>query len=523
MRKHTAITIALILAAIVTHLFKLAALPAGLNVDEAGMAYDAWSLANYGVDRYLNSYPVYLINYGGGQSALYAYLAAICIKLFGFSTVSIRIPAFIFGIITVICGTLIISKSKICEKSYAALPVMAALYLVMPYFVMSSRFGLDCNLMLGTSTLAIYMILKAARSGQIHHYILAGICSGLILYTYAISYIIVPVFLLFVFVIMLIIRRIDFGQALAFIIPLAIMGIPLVLVQYVNMNGLPAMHIGSITITALTFYRATEFHVPTFDSLLEALKATFMYDWLDYNTNETYGTIYYISIPFAAIGLIVTIRNAISSFKSRSKRKEKELSPDVLILIWFAIMVVIGSMLGGDGPNANRLNGIFYAILYLVTVGIVAVIGFFKNEIQVFAAVALVVIYGVFAVSFYKYYYVDNADHQYYLFQKQLDSAIDYVSNDPDLCGQWIYIVHNNQPYVPPYIYYMLATKIDPYTYNLPETGTSNYANYIFDAPEEINPDGVYIIYEGNDDYIELLNDAGLTNVQTFDGATVVY
>ena len=38
--------------------------PFGLHVDEAGMAYDAFSFANWGVDRYLNSYPVYLINYG---------------------------------------------------------------------------------------------------------------------------------------------------------------------------------------------------------------------------------------------------------------------------------------------------------------------------------------------------------------------------------------------------------------------------------------------------------------------------
>ena len=67
----------------VTRLWMLADIPRGLHVDEAGMAYDAYCLANFGTDRYLKHFPVYLINYGDGQSAMYAYLAAICVKLMG--------------------------------------------------------------------------------------------------------------------------------------------------------------------------------------------------------------------------------------------------------------------------------------------------------------------------------------------------------------------------------------------------------------------------------------------------------
>ena len=52
---------------IFTSIFKLGEIPYGLHVDEAGMAYDAFCISNYGVDRYLNKYPVYLINYGGGH------------------------------------------------------------------------------------------------------------------------------------------------------------------------------------------------------------------------------------------------------------------------------------------------------------------------------------------------------------------------------------------------------------------------------------------------------------------------
>ena len=71
--------------ALFLHLFCISDIPGGINVDEMGMGYDAWCLAHFGVDRYLKEYPIYLMNFGGGQSALYAYLCATLFRLFGLS------------------------------------------------------------------------------------------------------------------------------------------------------------------------------------------------------------------------------------------------------------------------------------------------------------------------------------------------------------------------------------------------------------------------------------------------------
>ena len=60
-------------------IYKFGEFPKWIHVDEAGMAYDAYCIANYGVDRYLNSYPVYLQNFGGGQSALACYITVFFI------------------------------------------------------------------------------------------------------------------------------------------------------------------------------------------------------------------------------------------------------------------------------------------------------------------------------------------------------------------------------------------------------------------------------------------------------------
>lgn len=84
------------------HVYRLSTIPYGINVDEMGTGYDAWCIANFGVDRFLKSFPVYFINYADGQSALYTYLVAILIKFFHMplNILTIRIPIFVFSCLT---------------------------------------------------------------------------------------------------------------------------------------------------------------------------------------------------------------------------------------------------------------------------------------------------------------------------------------------------------------------------------------------------------------------------------------
>lgn len=42
----------------------------GLDLDEAEGGYNAWALANYGVDEHLASWPVYLSAWGSGMNIL---------------------------------------------------------------------------------------------------------------------------------------------------------------------------------------------------------------------------------------------------------------------------------------------------------------------------------------------------------------------------------------------------------------------------------------------------------------------
>ena len=83
--KYKLIFVFLLIFAFIFNLYNIDKVPNGVNLDEAGLGVDVYSIANYGTDRNMNKFPVYFQNFGEGQSALYIYLAAILVKMFGFS------------------------------------------------------------------------------------------------------------------------------------------------------------------------------------------------------------------------------------------------------------------------------------------------------------------------------------------------------------------------------------------------------------------------------------------------------
>ena len=91
---------------IVTRLFRLdfaPFTPEGIHFDEMSAAYDAWCIQGWGCDRHLTRFPVYFMNTGPGQNALYIYLASFMFRLFGFSVFKFRLIAVFCAIAAYIC------------------------------------------------------------------------------------------------------------------------------------------------------------------------------------------------------------------------------------------------------------------------------------------------------------------------------------------------------------------------------------------------------------------------------------
>ena len=159
----TAAFFAVFVLALLVRAYRIGELPFGWHVDEAGMAYDMYSLIHYGTDRYYKFNPVYFINFGGGQNALYGYVCAFFMKLFGLSLSVIRIPAVLSGMVTWLFGTLILREYF--EKKFTLLG--SFMIAVLPCFILQSRIGLESLLFLSTSTAALYFMILSARKATI--------------------------------------------------------------------------------------------------------------------------------------------------------------------------------------------------------------------------------------------------------------------------------------------------------------------------------------------------------------------
>ena len=187
---------------------------------------------------------------------MYAYLTAALIKIFGYSIFVVRTPAVLFRIISFICGYFLVksNKNKINTLTFLYLLAFA------PYFIMQSRWDLDCNLLVSFLTISICLLIKAIEKNNNYILVCSGILFGLSLYTYALSYLIIPLFLLFICIYLLYIKKFNLGKLIILGFPIFILSLPLMLMILIN-NGLLSEINSFITIPILPNYRGAEISV----------------------------------------------------------------------------------------------------------------------------------------------------------------------------------------------------------------------------------------------------------------------
>ena len=178
---------------LMSRILKLASFPNGIHVDELSMAADAKSILLNGTDRWGIHYPAYFQNYGGGMNALYIYIQAFLLSFLPSTIFAFRIQAVFWG------AMCLFAMFGICREltennGYALMgPILVT---TLPVYIMSERWGLEANLFLPFSTIVMYLLIRAVKYGKAYDYAFAGLFMGASLYTYAVSYIVWPVFLL---------------------------------------------------------------------------------------------------------------------------------------------------------------------------------------------------------------------------------------------------------------------------------------------------------------------------------------
>ena len=373
---------------------------------------------------------------------------------------------------------------------------------------MKTRWALDAYLLSPMLIISIFSLLHAINKSEYRYFVIAGISFGLTLYTYAISYIIIPIVLLIVLLYYLYIKEINFKQILVFGIPLFILALPLLLMVGYNSGIIPKINLPLFKIPDLWWYRGAEVSFSNISqNINEIFEVIFVKDFLDYNAIEKFGTLYYISIPFAVFGLIFTICDVINILK----RKDK--SVDIIFMVSFVVIFMVSLCL--EEVNINKINAIYIPLIYFIAKGIWFLCNRFKKTY-----IIVILIYLLELIIFLTYYFGEFAEKKLYLFEENILYATEFAEK---LEKENIYVEQSlNQTY----IYTVLAskTKTEEFaeTYKLDEYyRVCEYSNYKFYFPEEIDKNGIYIIkYDEN--LINILKENGFIE-RVFDEFKVLY
>ena len=361
------------------------------------MFVDANMLANFGVDRYNNEFPIYLQNFGGGQSVMYVYLTALLIKIFSPSYLLIRAISVIFGILVIIFSYLISKEFRNINQSL----LIMAMVSFCPYFIQASRIGLDCNLLLGMSMIALYSFIKTLKMKKNFLYIISGILFGLCLYTYAISYIFISLFVIITLIILYKNKYISKKEIFIFLISFFIIILPIILFLLVNYGITKEQKLLIFSINKLLIFRSNEISPFLIIENIPNLFDILSYDMIEYNSLPLFGTIYYIFIPFFIIGFIKYTKKIYKNIKYKIFDLE-----DVMYIIFICNIITILMI---SAPNINKANAIFFPLIYITSYGIFNI----KNRIiKRIIPILLILNFSFFGIYYFKIY--KNIDNNYF-------------------------------------------------------------------------------------------------------------
>lgn len=183
--------------ALVLRVINLSTNPPELNWDEISMGYTAYSLLETGRDEWGEPWPILFRSYGEWKSPVYIYLLIPFIKFFGLNEWGVRLPAALFGVLTVYL-TYVLATRLYSRR----VGLLAAFFLaVSPWHLMLSRPAFEAGVALALILAGLLFFLKSIEKNPLTFNLYALISAtafGLSLHTYHSAKIVVPLLILYV-------------------------------------------------------------------------------------------------------------------------------------------------------------------------------------------------------------------------------------------------------------------------------------------------------------------------------------
>ena len=483
--------ILILFIAATVRIYRFGSVPGGVNQDGAMAAVDAAALAKYGTDRLGMFMPVHFTAWGYGQmSVLMSYLMVPFIKLFGLSTVTMRLPSLLVSLMGLVFLYLF------SKKAFGSAPalIIAGFCAICPWHFMQSRWALDCNLFPHFLVAGLYFILLGA-GGRRYCYYISMLFFALSMYCYGVSIYTVPFFLLVACIALLLMKKMRLRDMFICAGIYLLVSWPFIACMVINALGLETIETPFFTIpyfpntirqSDILFF-SDDIPARLAANIKALLSIIFQrYDGYIFNDLPRFATLYVISIPFMLFGLICCFVSL----------KAEDNTGYILTLVFLFTAILCG--LVTSSVNVNRINIIFYPLIILTGLGIYKFAALLRP-----AAIPVALIYALSFGMFISTYFTSFADSVKYNFLYDFGQA---VSAAGEYDADRYYITADSQDIGRGYVSEILTLfwmDIDAEEYQSPEFGEKYTFKRICNV-DTADRDAVYVVTENDLQYFNL-------------------
>lgn len=379
-----ALVLLLLAAGIFVRGFHFGMSPVGIHQDEAMTAVDALALSQYGTDRYGMRFPVHFTAWvGSQQSVLLAYCMVPFIRLFGFSTVTVRLPMLVVSCLGLLA---LYFLGKETGGSRTGL-ILLSLGVICPWHYMQSRWSFDCNMFPHMFLFGVCFLLAGMRKRWMLY--VSMVFFALCCYSYGVADYSVPLFLLAAALYLVRRKWIRVRELVLCFCIFTVLALPEYLSMLLTALGGETIETPFFTIPSfLESFRGNDILLTNFSwgQLWKNIIATVTVVWGSgdksaTNTIVRFGPVYYLSVAFFLVGLaVLAVRLSGKGERRRGRQKEagdgsgenereaRSKLVYVVLLLWLFMGIWVGLIT--REVTINRINVIFYAVLAIAAVGI---------------------------------------------------------------------------------------------------------------------------------------------------------
>lgn len=434
-----ALVLLLLAAGILIRGFHFGMSPVGIHQDEAMTAVDALALSQYGTDRYGMRFPVHFTAWvGSQQSVLLAYCMVPFIRLFGFSTVTVRLPMLVVSSLGLLA---LYFLGKEAGGSRTGL-ILLSLGVICPWHYMQSRWSFDCNMFPHMFLFGVCFLLAGMRKRWMLY--VSMVFFALCCYSYGVADYSVPLFLLAAAVYLVRRKWIRLRDLVLCFCIFTVLALPEYLSMLLTALGGETIETPFFTIPSfLESFRGNDILLTNFswEQLWKNMVATLTVVWGSgdrsaTNTIVRFGPVYYLTVVFFLVGLAALAVNLSGKRNRLQKSGEMEGSDGnevkeiggqrklayTILLLWLFLGIWVGLIT--REVTINRINVIFYVVLAIAAVGIQWCL-----DRQLLLSLPIGAYYGVCALLFAATYFGTWSDVSRIYYYDPYVQALEYAEN----------------------------------------------------------------------------------------------